>query len=36
MGADIPADNGVIHVIDVVLLPQDVLKTLEQTNQGQN
>jgi uncharacterized surface protein with fasciclin (FAS1) repeats len=36
VGADIPADNGVIHVIDVVLLPQDVLKTLEQTNQGQN
>jgi uncharacterized surface protein with fasciclin (FAS1) repeats len=34
VGADIQADNGVIHVIDVVLLPQDVLQTLEQTKQN--
>jgi hypothetical protein len=30
VGADIQADNGVIHVIDAVLLPQDVLKMLEE------
>jgi hypothetical protein len=29
VGPDIQADNGVIHVIDAVLVPQDVLKTLE-------
>jgi uncharacterized surface protein with fasciclin (FAS1) repeats len=34
VGAAIHADNGVIHVIDVVLLPQDVLQTLEQTKQN--
>jgi uncharacterized surface protein with fasciclin (FAS1) repeats len=34
VSADIKADNGVIHVIDAVLLPQDVLKTLEQTKQN--
>ena len=35
VGADIQADNGVIHVIDAVLVPQDVLKTLEGAKQGQ-
>ena len=35
VSADIQADNGVIHVIDAVLLPQDVLKMLE-ARQGQN
>jgi uncharacterized surface protein with fasciclin (FAS1) repeats len=36
VGADIQADNGVIHVIDAVLLPQDVLKMLEEeAKQGQ-
>ena len=35
VGGDIQADNGVIHVIDAVLVPQDVLKTLEQAEQGQ-
>jgi hypothetical protein len=30
VGADIQADNGVIHLIDAVLLPQDVLKMLEE------
>jgi uncharacterized surface protein with fasciclin (FAS1) repeats len=34
VGADIQADNGVIHVIDAVLLPQDVVKMLEQAKQG--
>jgi transforming growth factor-beta-induced protein len=32
---DIQADNGVIHVIDAVLVPQDVLKTLEAAKEGQ-
>jgi Fasciclin domain len=36
VGADIQADNGVIHVIDAVLLPQDVLKMLEEVNESQN
>ena len=35
ISADIQADNGVIHVIDAVLVPQAVLKTLEQAKQGQ-
>ena len=36
IGADIETDNGVIHVIDAVLLPQDVLKMLEeQAKEGQ-
>jgi uncharacterized surface protein with fasciclin (FAS1) repeats len=34
VGADIQADNGVIHVIDAVLLPQEVLKMLEAAKQG--
>ena len=34
IGADIQADNGVIHVIDAVLLPQEVLKMLEAAKQG--
>ena len=33
--AGIQADNGVIHVIDAVLVPQEVLKTLETAKQGQ-
>jgi Fasciclin domain len=33
--AGINADNGVIHVIDAVLMPQDVLKMLETAKQGQ-
>ena len=32
---DIQADNGVIHVIDAVLVPQEVLKMLETAKQGQ-
>jgi uncharacterized surface protein with fasciclin (FAS1) repeats len=32
--AGIQADNGVIDVIDAVLVPQDLLKTLEQQRQG--
>lgn len=35
VAADIQADHGVIHMIDAVLVPQDVLKTLEQAKQGQ-
>jgi transforming growth factor-beta-induced protein len=31
----IQADNGVIHVIDAVLVPQEVLKMLEAAKQGQ-
>ena len=34
--ADIQADNGVIHVIDAVLLPPDVATMLQQGKQGQN
>jgi uncharacterized surface protein with fasciclin (FAS1) repeats len=33
--AGIQADNGVIHVIDAVLVPQEVLKMLEAVKQGQ-
>jgi uncharacterized surface protein with fasciclin (FAS1) repeats len=31
----IQADNGVIHVIDAVLVPQEVLKMLEGAKLGQ-
>jgi uncharacterized surface protein with fasciclin (FAS1) repeats len=34
--ADIQADNGVIHVIDAVLLPPDVAAMLQQGQQDQN
>jgi uncharacterized surface protein with fasciclin (FAS1) repeats len=34
VGAEIQADNGVIHVIDAVLVPQEVLKMLEGAKQG--
>jgi uncharacterized surface protein with fasciclin (FAS1) repeats len=36
VGADVQADNGVIHVIDAVLLPEEVLKMLEEVNESQN
>jgi uncharacterized surface protein with fasciclin (FAS1) repeats len=32
--SDIEADNGVIHVIDAVIVPQELQETLEQLKGG--